>query len=74
MKKLEEDYPQIEFYFIIGGDLVAGLIKWAFAEKLRKEIKFIIYERPGYKYNEKDLPTLYVKVVNKSLETTVSAT
>lgn len=48
MKKLEEQYPSNDFYFIIGSDLVPGLTHWDGGENFVNEIGFVLFERKGH--------------------------
>ena len=48
MKRLETEYPDYSFYFIIGSDLIPTLRLWDEGDKLLEEIKFIVYNRVGY--------------------------
>ncbi len=48
MKQLEKEYPDHEFSFVIGTDLVPSLKSWDLGEKMLEEINFVIYLRPGY--------------------------
>ena len=51
MKQLEAKYgDQYEFYFILGSDLIPGLITWDEGQKLIDEVKFIVFERKGYEH------------------------
>ena len=64
MKMLIDDpqHKDYDFYFILGSDLLGELDQWKYADKLRNEIKFIIFLRMGYKLKEKVLPKLYIIV------------
>lgn len=48
MTKMTEREPDVEFHFIIGGDMVEGLDSWHRIEELVKLIRFIGIKRPGY--------------------------
>ena len=49
MKELELKYGNAyKFYFMMGSDLIPGLIKWDEGQKLIDEINFIVFERKGY--------------------------
>lgn len=48
MKKLEEKYPSNDFYFIIGSDLLPGLVHWDGGENFIKECGFVLFERKGH--------------------------
>lgn len=44
---LQEEYPQHEFFFIVGADMVQYLPKWQGIEELVKRLVFIGVGRPG---------------------------
>ncbi|MFK4466952.1 nicotinate-nucleotide adenylyltransferase [Bacillus sp. RC252] len=48
MVQLTEKYPDVQFHFIIGGDMVEYLPKWYNIEKLLKLVTFVGVARPGY--------------------------
>lgn len=48
IKKLIERFPDREFYFIIGGDMIEYLPKWKQIDELIRLITFIGVRRPGY--------------------------
>nr|WP_226037039.1 nicotinate-nucleotide adenylyltransferase [Aquibacillus saliphilus] len=54
VKKLQESYPDIQFYFIIGADMVEYLSKWFKIDELIKIIQFV-----GVKRNKYQLDTIY---------------
>lgn len=43
IKALKKNYPELEFYFIIGENLLLELSKWKQIELLVKEVRFIVY-------------------------------
>ncbi|MCM3064869.1 nicotinate-nucleotide adenylyltransferase [Priestia flexa] len=45
---LKETYPDNQFYFIIGADMVEYLPKWYNIEELQKLVTFVGVKRPGY--------------------------
>lgn len=49
---LQEQYPQHEFYIIMGGDSFQNLPKWKNFETLKKNYRFIVYRRPGFEIKE----------------------
>ncbi|RPF55563.1 nicotinate-nucleotide adenylyltransferase [Aquisalibacillus elongatus] len=49
---LKEKYPEIEFYFIIGGDMVDYLPKWYKINELKKLIQFVGVTRKEYEQVE----------------------
>lgn len=61
MKLLKEAYPKIDFYFIIGADMVEYLPKWYKIQELMEIVQFISVNRPKYQL-ETDYPVQYVKV------------
>ena len=49
MKILKDMYKEVEFYFIIGGDMVEYLPKWREIDKLLEMVKFVGVSRPSFK-------------------------
>ncbi|HHY72939.1 MAG TPA: nicotinate-nucleotide adenylyltransferase [Bacillus bacterium] len=45
---LKEKYPDIEFYFIIGADMVEYLPNWYRIDDLIHEVRFVAVNRPKY--------------------------
>jgi len=50
MKELKMKYPDYQFFFIIGGDMIKYLPKWYGIEELITIVNFIGLDRPGYEY------------------------
>jgi len=48
---VQEQFPQHEFYVIMGGDSFQNLPKWKNYDSLIKNYKFIVYRRPGFEIN-----------------------
>lgn len=48
MKLLKEQNPDVDFYFIIGGDMVAYLPKWRQIDELIDLVQFVGVKRPNY--------------------------
>ncbi|MGX8791621.1 nicotinate-nucleotide adenylyltransferase [Oceanobacillus sp. M60] len=48
IKELTADFPEADFSFIIGGDMVDYLPKWNRVEELVHMVRFIGVSRPGY--------------------------
>ncbi|GLY10032.1 nicotinate-nucleotide adenylyltransferase [Pseudobacillus badius] len=48
MKALQEQEPETEFYFIIGGDMIEYLPKWYKIAELSRMVTFAGVRRPGY--------------------------
>ncbi len=49
---LQEQYPQHEFYVIMGGDSFQNLPKWKNFETLKNNYRFIVYQRPGFEITD----------------------
>ena len=47
MNKLSEAHKNMEFHFILGTDLIPGLIRWDAGQQFIDETNFIIFERKG---------------------------
>ena len=48
MLQLTKKYPDVQFHFIIGGDMVEYLPKWYNIEALFNLVTFVGVARPGY--------------------------
>ncbi|WP_379136236.1 nicotinate-nucleotide adenylyltransferase [Paenibacillus sp. sgz500958] len=62
VKRLQEEFPQIELYFIIGADMVQYLPKWHGIDELVQRLTFIGVGRPG---TPLDLDVLPVHIAAK---------
>lgn len=66
MKTLKDSYPETDFYFIIGADMVEYLPKWYKIDELINLVKFVGVKRSGYKFQtiypiiEVDIPMVDV--------------
>ncbi|WP_040207907.1 nicotinate-nucleotide adenylyltransferase [Neobacillus jeddahensis] len=61
MKILNHDYPDHQFFFIIGADMIEYLPKWHKIDELVQHVQFVGVERPSYS-RQTDFPVLYVDV------------
>lgn len=52
VKLLKQQYPDVQFYFIIGADMVEYLPKWHKIEELKKLITFVGISREGFELND----------------------
>lgn len=59
IKILKEQYPDTEFYFIIGADMIEYLPKWHQIEDLIRLVRFVGVKRPGYSHSS-SYPILFV--------------
>ncbi|KRM90623.1 nicotinate-nucleotide adenylyltransferase (Deamido-NAD(+) pyrophosphorylase) [Liquorilactobacillus cacaonum DSM 21116] len=59
--ELKKKHPNYEYYFIIGGDMVAYLPKWYHIEELIKLVHFVGVARTGYLRKSK-YPVMWVDV------------
>ncbi|MCM3002561.1 nicotinate-nucleotide adenylyltransferase [Priestia koreensis] len=48
MQLLQEMYPDHQFYFIIGGDMIEYLPKWHRIDELVEVVNFVGVQRPGF--------------------------
>lgn len=55
IKALKERYPEDEFYFVIGGDMLSTLDKWYNYKELIKETGFIAFARKSVEGFQKDI-------------------
>ena len=56
------DYPDKEFFFVMGSDLVEGLESWVNGKQFKQEINFLIFLRMGYSLNKAYLPKNYILI------------
>ncbi|MBY0158354.1 nicotinate-nucleotide adenylyltransferase [Cytobacillus firmus] len=63
VREVREAYPEHDFYFIIGADMVAYLPKWNRIGELAEMLTFIGLNRPGTKLSVDDLPDFLQKAV-----------
>jgi nicotinate-nucleotide adenylyltransferase len=61
MRLLNERYPNHQFFFIIGADMIEYLPKWHKIDELVNLVQFVGVERPKYS-NKTDYPVIYVDV------------
>ncbi|WP_066257735.1 nicotinate-nucleotide adenylyltransferase [Neobacillus drentensis] len=61
MKMMNNQYPNHQFFFIIGADMIEYLPKWHKIDELIKLVQFVGVERPSYS-SQTDYPVLYVDV------------
>lgn len=61
MKILNEQFPNHQFYFIIGADMIEYLPKWHKIDELIELVQFVGVQRPEYS-SETDYPIHYVDI------------
>lgn len=61
MKALVDLYPTVDFYFIVGGDMIDDLPTWYEIDKLVNLVQFVGVNRPGYTA-ESEYPLIMVDV------------
>lgn len=54
--QLQEEYPENEYFFIIGGDQIANLDQWYRIEELKQKVQFIGVSRDQVDVPEEILP------------------
>ena len=59
MKALIDLYPAVDFYFIIGGDMISDLPTWYKIDELVQLVQFVGVKRPGYE-KESEYPIIMV--------------
>ena len=70
IKELKLKNPEVDYYFIIGGDMVEYLPKWHRIEELIKLVKFVAVGRPRYR-NESKYPIMGVDVPMTDISSTL---
>ncbi len=61
MKALVDLYPAVDFYFIVGADMIEDLPTWYEIDKLVELVQFVGVNRPGYTVDT-DYPLIMVDV------------
>ncbi|MGG3469349.1 nicotinate-nucleotide adenylyltransferase [Neobacillus pocheonensis] len=61
MKMINDQFPDHQFFFIIGADMIEYLPKWHKIDELVKLVQFVGVDRPHYSH-QTDYPVLYVDV------------
>lgn len=70
IKELKEKNPDVDYYFIIGGDMVAYLPKWYKIDELMQLVQFVGVRRPGYPVTS-TYPLIWVDVPSMDLSSTM---
>ncbi|OJG24657.1 nicotinate (nicotinamide) nucleotide adenylyltransferase [Enterococcus columbae DSM 7374 = ATCC 51263] len=70
MKELTESYPDTDFYFIIGGDMVEYLPKWYRIDELLQLVQFVGVKRPDYPVTS-DYPIIWLDTPMMDLSSTM---
>ena len=60
MEYFIKEYPEADFYFIIGGDSVSDLPTWRRIDELSQIVQFVGIRRPGYDQEEAVYPVIWV--------------
>lgn len=58
ISRAREIWPQAELSFVVGADLLAQLPNWYQAEAIFKQVKLLVFPRPGYPLEESALARL----------------
>lgn len=61
IRELKKEHPNVDYYFIIGGDMVDYLPKWHRINDLMRMVNFVGVRRPGAN-NSSDYPVIWVDV------------
>jgi nicotinate (nicotinamide) nucleotide adenylyltransferase len=59
LQSAKEEFPECDFLFCMGTDLLKSFRTWEYGERLAEEINFIILNRPEYEPEEKYFPKNY---------------
>lgn len=54
LKILKNDYPQHDFFLIIGSDNFLKISEWKSSDFILQKFKIMVYERPGFIIEEKN--------------------
>lgn len=70
MRALTEANPNVEYYFIIGQDMVLDLPTWDGIDELMELVQFVAAKRPGYE-GESPYPIIWVDVPELALSSSL---
>ncbi len=70
MLQLTKDHPEIDYYFIIGGDMVEYLPKWYRIDELMQLVQFVGVKRPNYP-EASSYPLIWVDVPEMEISSTL---
>lgn len=70
IKALVKKHPENQYYFIIGGDMVAYLPKWRKIDELVQLVQFVGVGRPGYQ-KQSPYPLLWVDIPEIGISSTL---
>lgn len=70
MRALTEANPDVEYYFIIGQDMVLDLPTWDGIDELMELVQFVAAKRPGYA-GESPYPIIWVDVPELALSSSL---
>lgn len=70
MKLLKSREPDVEFFFIIGADMIEYLPKWYNIEKLSELVQFVGVNRPGHS-EQTQYPIINIKIPEINLSSTI---
>ncbi|MFD2704112.1 nicotinate-nucleotide adenylyltransferase [Salibacterium lacus] len=71
VKRLNKEYPDTDFYFIVGGDMAAGLSSWKNIEELMQRVTFAVIDRPGYSFPKSGERMCYIEVPLMNISSTM---
>jgi len=76
LKKLGNEYPDYNFVWILGSDVLSEIKKWKNYRELIKKTRFLIIERPEFslKNNSKSIPSGLKSIGNIRISRTISST
>ncbi|MFC5405178.1 nicotinate-nucleotide adenylyltransferase [Cohnella soli] len=63
---LQERHPDIQFYWIVGSDMLQDLPHWRRIEELVDRVSFIGLERPDQPSDDSELPTFIRRKLNRA--------
>lgn len=70
MTALTDLYPGVEFYFIVGGDMIADLPTWYRIDELVELVQFVGIKRPGFVVDT-DYPIIIVDTTETNISSSV---
>eukprot|EP00742_Colponemidia_sp_Colp-10_P011131 GILJ01012334.1.p2 GENE.GILJ01012334.1~~GILJ01012334.1.p2 ORF type:complete len:173 (-),score=27.44 GILJ01012334.1:139-657(-) len=67
IEALKAKHAELDFWVVVGADIIPNLLRWYEGTRVKKELQFIIAPRPGYVLADEDLPGTYRMLESQTL-------
>ncbi|WP_208558868.1 nicotinate-nucleotide adenylyltransferase [Marinilactibacillus kalidii] len=70
IRRLTEENEEVDYYFIIGADMVENLPSWYKVDELVQLVQFVAVNRPSYSMNT-EYPVIFIDVPNVEISSSL---